>query len=196
MQLLSPVTFGRRIAPNRVVFGPHVTNLAADDRSIPDRHVAYYERRARGGCGTIVVEGASVHPSDWPYERCAARRALRRRAGPRSSRHADRTDRWCSRRSTTPAGQGSSRLQPGAAVGAVAGARGELPRGAEVDGSRRHRGGRRRLRRGDQARRGGRSRRCRDQRRPAQPRAPVPVRDSRTSATTPGVRIGCCSHDR
>jgi 2,4-dienoyl-CoA reductase (NADPH2) len=51
------------------MFGPHVTNLGADDRSIPDRLVAYYERRAIGGCGIIVVEGASVHPSDWPYER-------------------------------------------------------------------------------------------------------------------------------
>jgi 2,4-dienoyl-CoA reductase (NADPH2) len=69
MQLLTPLTLGSRAAPNRVVFGPHVTNLGADDRSIPERHVAYYERRARGGCGTIVVEGASVHPSDWPYER-------------------------------------------------------------------------------------------------------------------------------
>ena len=69
MQLLTPLTLGSRTAPNRVVFGPHVTNLGADDRSIPERHVAYYERRARGGCGTIVVEGASVHPSDWPYER-------------------------------------------------------------------------------------------------------------------------------
>ncbi len=78
MQLLSPVTFASRIAPNRVVFGPHVTNLAADDRSIPARHVAYYERRARGGCGTIVVEGASVHPSDWPYERSP----LAERCGP------------------------------------------------------------------------------------------------------------------
>jgi 2,4-dienoyl-CoA reductase (NADPH2) len=69
MQLLTPVTFGSRTAPNRIVFGPHVTNLGADDRSIPARQVAYYERRARGGCGTIVVEGASVHASDWPYER-------------------------------------------------------------------------------------------------------------------------------
>ncbi len=69
MQLLTPLTLGSRTAPNRVVFGPHVTNLGADDRSIPERHVAYYERRARGGSGTIVVEGASVHPSDWPYER-------------------------------------------------------------------------------------------------------------------------------
>jgi mycofactocin system FadH/OYE family oxidoreductase 1 len=69
MQLLSPVTLGPRTAPNRVMFGPHVTNLGADDRSIPARLTAYYERRARGGAGTIVVEGASVHPSDWPYER-------------------------------------------------------------------------------------------------------------------------------
>ena len=69
MQLLTPFALGSRTAANRVVFGPHVTNLGADDRSIPERLSAYYERRAAGGCGTIVVEGASVHPSDWPYER-------------------------------------------------------------------------------------------------------------------------------
>ncbi len=69
MQLLTPITFGSRTAANRVVFGPHVTNLGDDHRTIPERLVAYYERRAAGGCGTIVVEGASVHPSDWPYER-------------------------------------------------------------------------------------------------------------------------------
>ncbi len=51
------------------MFGPHVTNLGADDRSLTDRHVAYYARRAAGGCGTVVIEGASVHGSDWPYER-------------------------------------------------------------------------------------------------------------------------------
>ncbi len=69
MQLLTPLPLGPRTAPNRIVFGPHVTNLANDDRSLSARHVAYYERRADGGCGTIVVEGASVHESDWPYER-------------------------------------------------------------------------------------------------------------------------------
>lgn len=51
------------------MFGPHVTNLGNDDRSFSERHVAYYERRASGGCGLIVTEGASVHDSDWPYER-------------------------------------------------------------------------------------------------------------------------------
>lgn len=69
MRLLDPLSLGPGTAPNRVVFGPHVTNLGDDDRCFTHRHVAYYERRARGGCGTIVVEGASVHASDWPYER-------------------------------------------------------------------------------------------------------------------------------
>jgi mycofactocin system FadH/OYE family oxidoreductase 1 len=69
MQLLEPLVLGRHTASNRVMFGPHVTNLGNDDREPTHRHTAYYERRAKGGCGTIVIEGASVHPSDWPYER-------------------------------------------------------------------------------------------------------------------------------
>ncbi len=73
MQLLQPLTLrsigaGLTLA-NRVMFGPHVTNLGDLDRRLTARHTAYYERRARGGCGAIVVEGASVHDSDWPYER-------------------------------------------------------------------------------------------------------------------------------
>jgi mycofactocin system FadH/OYE family oxidoreductase 1 len=51
------------------MFGPIVTNLGDDDRRFTARHTAFYERRAAGGCGVIVTEGASVHPSDWPYER-------------------------------------------------------------------------------------------------------------------------------
>lgn len=69
MALLDPLGLGPRTAANRVMFGPHVTNLGDDGRRFTDRHVAYYARRAEGGCGTIVVEGASVHDSDWPYER-------------------------------------------------------------------------------------------------------------------------------
>jgi mycofactocin system FadH/OYE family oxidoreductase 1 len=69
MRLLEPLPLGAREAPNRVMFGPHVTNLGDDDRQFTARHTAYYARRAAGGCGTIVTEGASVHPSDWPYER-------------------------------------------------------------------------------------------------------------------------------
>ena len=69
MSLVQSLSLGSRTAPNRVMFGPHATNLGTDERSFSPEHVAYYERRAIGGCGVIVVEGASVHESDWPYER-------------------------------------------------------------------------------------------------------------------------------
>jgi 2,4-dienoyl-CoA reductase (NADPH2) len=51
-----------------VVFGPHETNLGRR-RTFSERHTAYYARRAAGGAGVVVTEVASVHDSDWPYER-------------------------------------------------------------------------------------------------------------------------------
>jgi mycofactocin system FadH/OYE family oxidoreductase 1 len=50
------------------MFGPHETNLGIS-RSFSPAHGAYYARRAAGGAGIIVLEEASVHPFDWPYER-------------------------------------------------------------------------------------------------------------------------------
>lgn len=72
MRLLDPFRLGpsgQVVAPSRVVFGPHETNLGRK-RALSDRHVAYYARRAAGGAGIVVTEEASVHRSDWPYERC------------------------------------------------------------------------------------------------------------------------------
>ena len=66
--LADPVGLGRRQARNRLVFGPHETNLARR-RALSDRHVEYYRARASGGAGVVVVEEASVDDSDWPYER-------------------------------------------------------------------------------------------------------------------------------
>lgn len=68
MDLAQPVRIGRCSAPSRVLFGPHETNLGRG-RDISDRHVAYYAARAAGGAGVLVTEIASVHDSDWPYER-------------------------------------------------------------------------------------------------------------------------------
>jgi mycofactocin system FadH/OYE family oxidoreductase 2 len=67
--LLDPLPLrGAVSAPNRIVFAAHVTNLA--DGGLPgERMCSYYERRARGGAGTVVVEEAFVHPSSHPYER-------------------------------------------------------------------------------------------------------------------------------
>ncbi len=67
-RLLDPVTLAGRTAPSRVIFGPHETNLG-QDRALSARHTAYYQRRAAGGAGLIITETASVHESDWPYER-------------------------------------------------------------------------------------------------------------------------------
>ena len=69
-RLSGPVTLAGRVAQSRVMFGPHETNLGQPGgRALSPRHVAYYERRAAGGAGLIVTETASVHDSDWPYER-------------------------------------------------------------------------------------------------------------------------------
>jgi len=75
-RLTGPVTLAGRVAQSRVLFGPHETNLGqaivGGGRAFSPRHVAYYRRRAAGGAGLIVTETASVHPSDWPYERARA----------------------------------------------------------------------------------------------------------------------------
>ena len=75
MRLLEPLPVGRSesgghcvSAPSRVMFGPHETNMG-DARALSKAHVAYYARRAAGGAGIVVTEEASVHDSDWPYER-------------------------------------------------------------------------------------------------------------------------------
>lgn len=68
VKLLEPLALGAHTARNRIVFGPHETNLGRR-RTISDRHVAYYRRRAAGGTGILITEEASVHPSDHPYER-------------------------------------------------------------------------------------------------------------------------------
>jgi 2,4-dienoyl-CoA reductase (NADPH2) len=68
VRLIDPLPLAGRTASSRVLFGPHETNLG-HRRGLSPRHVAYYARRAAGGAGIVVTETASVHPSDWPYER-------------------------------------------------------------------------------------------------------------------------------
>jgi mycofactocin system FadH/OYE family oxidoreductase 2 len=65
--LLTPIRIGQTVIPNRVVFAAHLTNLAEDNLPGP-RLTAYYAERAKGGCGLIITEEQSVHPSDWAYQ--------------------------------------------------------------------------------------------------------------------------------
>ena len=65
--LFTPIRIGQTTIPNRIVFAAHLTNLAEENMPGP-RLTAYYAERARGGCGLIITEEQSVHPSDWAYQ--------------------------------------------------------------------------------------------------------------------------------
>ncbi|MCP5074537.1 MAG: FAD-dependent oxidoreductase [Rhodobacteraceae bacterium] len=60
--IFNPVTLRHKTLKNRIVFGAHTTNMAAD--GLPgDQHLAYYRERAMGGAAMIVVEPMPVHPA-------------------------------------------------------------------------------------------------------------------------------------
>ncbi len=65
--LFTPMRIGQTIVSNRIVFAAHLTNLAEENMPGP-RLTAYYAERAKGGCGLIITEEQSVHPSDWAYQ--------------------------------------------------------------------------------------------------------------------------------
>src|SRR6266852_3118445 len=65
--LFTPIRIGQTVIPNRIAFSAHLTNLAEENLPGP-RLTAYYVERARGGCGLIITEEQSVHPSDWAYQ--------------------------------------------------------------------------------------------------------------------------------
>jgi mycofactocin system FadH/OYE family oxidoreductase 2 len=65
--LFSPLILGKVTIPNRICFLAHRTNFAKKGL-LTDRHIAYYHRRATGGCGLIILGELSIHPNDRPWE--------------------------------------------------------------------------------------------------------------------------------
>ncbi len=58
--LFSPLDLRHKRLKNRLTFGAHTANMS--DNGLPgERHRGYYEERARGGAGMIVVEPVPVH---------------------------------------------------------------------------------------------------------------------------------------
>lgn len=58
--LFQPLQLRHKTLRNRLVFGAHTANMA--ENGLPgERHRGYYEERARGGVGMIVVEPVPVH---------------------------------------------------------------------------------------------------------------------------------------
>lgn len=62
-KLLEPIHIGKVELRNRIVMPGMGTNLANPDGTVSDRLRNYYEERARGGAGLIIIEVASIHPS-------------------------------------------------------------------------------------------------------------------------------------
>ena len=64
-RLLSPFSIKGVELKNRVVFLPHEPYYGSEDHLPTKKHQVYYEERARGGVGLIVMPSLGVHPSGY-----------------------------------------------------------------------------------------------------------------------------------
>ncbi|MGI0148883.1 MAG: mycofactocin system FadH/OYE family oxidoreductase 2, partial [Thermoplasmata archaeon] len=64
-KLFSPLKIRNVTVKNRIAVMAHTTGYAYD-HLINDRHVAYYEERAKGGAGLIILETQIIHPTAQP----------------------------------------------------------------------------------------------------------------------------------
>jgi 2,4-dienoyl-CoA reductase-like NADH-dependent reductase (Old Yellow Enzyme family) len=58
--IFSPLTINRMTIKNRIVMPPMGTNFAGPNGEFTDEHIKYYEQRAKGGTGLIIVENACL----------------------------------------------------------------------------------------------------------------------------------------
>lgn len=58
--IFSPVTIKKMTIKNRIVMPPMGTNYAGPNGELTDDHIKYYELRAKGGTGLIIVENACI----------------------------------------------------------------------------------------------------------------------------------------
>lgn len=61
--LLSPGRIGKMEVRNRLVMPPMATNFGGENGEVTGRMIRYYEERAKGGAGLIIIENAQV---DYP----------------------------------------------------------------------------------------------------------------------------------
>lgn len=59
-QLFKPLTIKGMTLKNRIVMPPMGTNYGGEFGDFTDEHIKYYEQRAKGGTGLIIVENACV----------------------------------------------------------------------------------------------------------------------------------------
>ena len=67
-KIFQPITINSVTIKNRLVVPPMVSNFARNDGTVTDTAINYYEARAKGGFGLIVVEALAVHLLGRGYE--------------------------------------------------------------------------------------------------------------------------------
>lgn len=65
--IFTPLSLGKISLANRICFLAHRTNFGRRGQ-LNDQHIAYYRRRAQGGCGLIIAGELSIHTGDQPWE--------------------------------------------------------------------------------------------------------------------------------
>jgi len=63
--LFEPITINKMEVKNRIVMGPMAANSPAADGTPSDQTVAFFEERARGGVGMIIVGGSLATTRAW-----------------------------------------------------------------------------------------------------------------------------------
>lgn len=61
-KLFEPGNIGSLMIKNRLIVPPMLTEYAAEDGSLTERYIRYYEEKARGGWGLIICEDNSIDP--------------------------------------------------------------------------------------------------------------------------------------
>lgn len=59
-RLFQPLSIGEMRLRNRIVMPPMVTNFGSNDGHVTEQTIGYYEERAKGGVGLIIVEATCV----------------------------------------------------------------------------------------------------------------------------------------
>lgn len=59
--IFSPLTVKSMTVKNRIAMLPMGSNMGGEFGNITDDHIRYYEQRAKGGTGLIIVENACVY---------------------------------------------------------------------------------------------------------------------------------------
>jgi mycofactocin system FadH/OYE family oxidoreductase 2 len=65
--LFSSINIGKVDLDNRICLLAHRTNFGRGGE-LNRQHIGYYRRRAKGGCGLIIVGEIGIHPDDQPWE--------------------------------------------------------------------------------------------------------------------------------